>query len=210
MFICWRPPPLWGRVVAMEDIYEKATWGYEVTEATASRIRGLIRDVRGLEIHLSGLGVFVEALPQPPYGVRKVLGRFNTMLEAQNFAWAWLTGPYGVVRDICFTRVAPGICGVDMNVLVRDIRTYLAEKSKVLRVEVFPSCLEAEDYLVSRVRDLTGCLVSRKNVAHLVYPIGGGKGQALYTDNLIRLIAELNWITRPEGPGGRITEKVGH
>ena len=112
-------------MVPMNDIYEEATQGYDVTEATASRIRGLIRDAWDLEIVLSGLGIFVEALPQPPCAVRKVLGRFNSMLEAQNFAWAWLTGPHGVVRDIRFTKVAPRVCGIDLDVLIRDIRSYL-------------------------------------------------------------------------------------
>lgn len=112
----------------MNDIYEEAIQGYDVTGTTASRIRGLIRDAWDLEIHLSGLGIFVEALPQPPHGVRKVLGRFNTMLEAQNFTWAWLTGPHGVVRDVRFTKVAPSICGIDFDVLIRDIRSYLASK----------------------------------------------------------------------------------
>lgn len=78
----------------MEDIHGEATRGYGVTEAIASRIR----DAWDLEIHLSGLGVFVEAPSHPPCGVCKVLGRFNTMLGAQSFVWAWLTGPYGVVR----------------------------------------------------------------------------------------------------------------
>ena len=109
----------------MEDIYEEATRGCEVSEATASRIRGLIRDAWDLEIVLAGLAVFVEALPQPPYGIRKILGRFKSILEAQNFAWAWLTGPYGVVRDVSFTEVAPGVCGIDFDALVRDIRSYL-------------------------------------------------------------------------------------
>lgn len=118
----------------MEETYEEATRGYDVTKAAASRIRGLIRDAGGLEITLSGLGVFVEALPQPPYGVRKVIGRFSSLLEAQNFAWAWLTGPYGVVRDIRLTRVAPSICGIDFDVLIRDIRSYLgARASKEIR-----------------------------------------------------------------------------
>lgn len=117
-------------MVPMNDIYEEATRGYNVTEATASRIRGLIKDAWDLEIHLSGLGIFIEALPQPPYGVRRILGRFNTMLEAQNFAWAWLTGPYGVVRDVRFTKVAPGICGIDFDVLTRDIRSYLGARIK--------------------------------------------------------------------------------
>lgn len=113
----------------MEDIYEEATQSYTVTEATAHRIRGLIRDAWDLAIHLSGLGIFVEALPQPPYGVRKVLGRFNSLLEAQNFAWAWLTGPYGVVRDVRFTKITSGIYGIDLEALVRDIRIYLGGRS---------------------------------------------------------------------------------
>lgn len=122
-------------MVPMNNIYEEATKGYDVTEATASRIRGLIRDAWDLEINLSGLGIFVEALPQPPYGVRKVLGRFNTMLEAQNFAWAWLTGPHGVVRDVHFTKVRPSICVIDFDVLIRDIRSYLeARGTKETRV----------------------------------------------------------------------------
>lgn len=114
-------------MVPMNDIYEEATQGYDLTEATASRIRGLIKDAWDLEIHLSGLGIFVEALP---HGIRKILGWFNTMLEAQNFAWAWLTGPYGVVRDVRFTKITPGICGIDLDVLVRDIRLYLGARVK--------------------------------------------------------------------------------
>lgn len=116
-------------MVSMNDIYEEATQGYDVTEAVASRIRGLIKDAWDLEIHLSGLGIFVEALPQPPYGIRKILGRFNTMLDAQNFAWAWLTGPRGVVRDIRFTEVVPSIYGIDFDVLIRDIRSYLETRA---------------------------------------------------------------------------------
>lgn len=114
----------------MNDIYEEATRGYDVPGAMASHIRGLIRDAWDLEIVLSGLGIFVEALPQPPHGVRKVLGRFNSMLEAQNFAWAWLTGPYGVVKDIRFTKIRPNLCGIDMDALVRDIRSYLGAHVK--------------------------------------------------------------------------------
>lgn len=110
---------------AMEDIYEEALRGYNMTEATAARIRGLIRDACDLEVVLTGLGIFVEALPQPPYGVRRILGRFSSMSEAQNFAWAWLTGPYGVVKDVCFTPNVPGVYGIDLDVLVRDIRSYL-------------------------------------------------------------------------------------
>lgn len=110
-------------MVPMSDIYEEATRGYDVTEAMASRIRGLIRDAQDLKITLTGFGIFVEALPF--YGVRRILGRFNTMLEAQNFAWAWLTGPYGVVRDVRFTKIRPDLCRVDLDVLARDIRSYL-------------------------------------------------------------------------------------
>ena len=116
-------------ILIMNDIYEEAIRGHDVAEATSFRIRGLIRDAYDMEIHLFGSGIFVEALPQPPYGVCKVLGRFNSLLEAQNFAWAWLTGPYGVARDIRFTKIAPSIYGVDLETLVRDIRTYLEDRS---------------------------------------------------------------------------------
>ena len=47
----------------MNEIHGEAAQGFEVPEAAASRIRGLILDARDLEIHISGLGVFVEALP---------------------------------------------------------------------------------------------------------------------------------------------------
>jgi hypothetical protein len=110
-------------MVPMSDIYEEATRGYDVTGAMASRIRGLIQDAQDLEIVLTGSGIFVEA--QPPHGVCRILGRFNTMLGAQNFAWAWLTGPYGVVRDVRFTKIRPDLCGIDLDVLARDIRSYL-------------------------------------------------------------------------------------
>lgn len=116
-------------MVAMEEIYEEATQGYEVPETTASRIRGLIRDAWDLEITLSGLGVFVEALPQPPYGVCKVIGRFSSLLEAQNFAWAWLTGPWGVVKDVRLAEVRSNLYEIDLDVLVRDIRAYMEERN---------------------------------------------------------------------------------
>lgn len=79
----------------MEDTYAEAVEGFEVGESTARRIRGLVKDALDLRIVISGLGIFVEALPQPPYGVSKVIGRFTSMLDSQNFAWAWLTGPWG-------------------------------------------------------------------------------------------------------------------
>lgn len=109
----------------MEEIYEEATQGFEVTDAMADRTRGLLRDARGLEIHISGPGIFVEALPQPPYGVRQTLGRFDIMLKAQNFAWAWLTGPYGVARDVRFTKIGHNLCGIDFKALIQDIQEYL-------------------------------------------------------------------------------------
>lgn len=112
----------------MEDIYDEATRGYEVSEAVAYRIRRLIRDAWDLRIVLSGLGIFVEAEPQPPYGVSKVLGRFNSVLEARNFAWAWLTGPRGIVKDVRFAKVRPNLYEIDLDVLVRDIRAYLEER----------------------------------------------------------------------------------
>ena len=112
----------------MNNIYEEAARGYDVTAATTARIQGLIRDACNLKIHFSRLGVFVEAEPQPPHGVCKVLGRFSSLLEAQNFAWAWLTGPYGVVRDVRFTKVAPSTCGVDLGALIRGVRIYLEGK----------------------------------------------------------------------------------
>lgn len=113
----------------MNNIYEEATRGYDVTETTAARVRGLIRDACNLEIHFSELGAFIEVEPQPPYGVCKVLDRFSSLLEAQNFAWAWLTGPYGVVRDVRFTKITADTCGIDLGVLIRGIRIYLEGKS---------------------------------------------------------------------------------
>ena len=112
----------------MNNIYEEATRGYDVAPAVATRIQGLIRDACNLEIHFSGPGVFVKAEVQPPCGACKVLGRFGSLLEAQNFAWAWLTGPYGVVRDVRFTKVATSICGIDLGALIRGIRIYLEDK----------------------------------------------------------------------------------
>lgn len=113
---------------AMEDIYEEATQGYEVSETTAFRIRRLIRDAWDLRIVPSRLGISVEALPQPPYEVSRVFGRFNSMLEAQNFAW--LTGPWGVVKDVRFAEVCPNLREIDLDVLARDIRAYLEEHNK--------------------------------------------------------------------------------
>lgn len=109
----------------MEDIYEEATDSFEVDSSTSRRIPALIRDAWDPEIAISGLSVFVEALPQPPYGVCQTLGRFNTMLEAQNFAWVGLTGPYGVARDVRFTKISPSIFSIDFDALIQDIREYV-------------------------------------------------------------------------------------
>lgn len=116
-------------MVAMEDIYEEATRGIDVPEATANRVRGLIQDAASLEIDFTWLGAFVRTLPQPPYGARKILGRFSSMLEAQNFAWAWLTGPRGVVKDVQFVKTGPNTFGIDIGALVSDIRDYLTNRS---------------------------------------------------------------------------------
>lgn len=115
-------------MVAMNDIYEEATQGFEVPAPVASRIRRLIRDASDLEIHISGREISVEALPQPPYGARRVIGRFTRLLEAQNFAWAWLTGAYGVVGDVRFIETARGVLGIDIEFLIEEIREYLGSK----------------------------------------------------------------------------------
>lgn len=116
-------------VMAMQDIYEEATRGINVPEATANRVRGLIQDAASLEIDFTWLGAFVRTLPQPPYGARKILGRFSSMLEAQNFVRAWLTGPYGVAKDVQFVKTGPNIFGIDLGTLVRGIRGYLINRS---------------------------------------------------------------------------------
>lgn len=117
-------------IVAMNDIYEEATLGFEVDEAVARRIRGLISDARNLRVAQFKQVVFVEAMPQPPCRARKVLGRFTSVLEAQNFMWAYLTGVWGVVKDIRFIRINPNIYVVDFGALIRDIRAYLTGRSK--------------------------------------------------------------------------------
>lgn len=116
-------------MVGMENIYEEATRGIDVPEATANRVRGLIQDAASLEIDFTWLGTFVRTLPQPPYGARKILGRFSSMLEAQNFSWAWLTGPRGVVKDVRFVKTGPNTFGIDLRTFASDIRDYLTDRS---------------------------------------------------------------------------------
>ena len=115
-------------VMAMQGIYEEATSGIDVPEATASRVHRLIRDAASLEIDFTWLGVFVRTLPQPPCGACKIIGRFSTLLDAQNFAWAWLTGPYGVAQDVRFVKTGPNTFGIDPDTLVNDIRCYLTNR----------------------------------------------------------------------------------
>lgn len=81
----------------MEDGYEEATEGFEIDSSTSRRIPALIWDAWDLEIAISGLEVFVEA---------------------QNSACSRLTGPYGVVRDVRFTKPHHNLCGIDVESLV--------------------------------------------------------------------------------------------
>lgn len=113
----------------MEDIYEEATQGYDVAEATASRIQGLIRDARSLQIVMPGSRVLVETTATETYRSRRILGGFIRPLEAQGFVWAWLTGPYGIIRDVQFVKIRPGIYEVDLDALIRDIRIYLETRT---------------------------------------------------------------------------------
>jgi hypothetical protein len=113
----------------MEDIYEEATRGYDVTRAIESRIHGLIRDARSLQIIMSGSGVFVETTSIAPHGERTVLGGFTRPLEALGFVWAWLIGPYGIIRDVRFVKTRPGVYEVDPDALIRDIGIYLETRT---------------------------------------------------------------------------------
>lgn len=60
----------------------------------------------------------------------------------------------------------------------------------MITIETFPSIREAEDFLVSRTQILASRRVRREDIGHLVHSIGGGKAQAIYTDDLLLLIAE--------------------
>lgn len=113
----------------MEDVYEEAVRGFEVPESTSRRVRGLIRDALGLRITYPTTEFVVSVAPSGIYGSRSAIGRFHGLLEAQSFAWAWLTGPYGVVRDVRFVKTRPSTFGIDLGTLVSDIRDYLTNRS---------------------------------------------------------------------------------
>lgn len=113
----------------MGDIYEEAVRGFEVPESTSRRVRGLIRDALGLRIAYRTTEFVVSVAASGVYGSRSAIGWFHSLLEAQSFAWAWLTGPYGVVRDVRFVKTGPNTFGIDLGALVSDIRDYLTNRS---------------------------------------------------------------------------------
>ena len=113
----------------MEDIYEEAARGFEVPESTSRRVRGLIQDALGLRITHRTTEFVVSVATGGVYGSRNAIGRFHSLLEAQSFAWAWLTGPYGVVKDVRFVKTGPDTFGVDLGTLVSDISGYLTNRS---------------------------------------------------------------------------------
>lgn len=113
----------------MEDIYEEAVRGFDVPESTSRRVRGLIRDAFGLRITYQTSEFVVSVDASRVYGSRSAIGWFHSLLEAQSFAWAWLTGPYGVVKDIRFVKTRPSTFGIDLGALVSDIGDYLTNRS---------------------------------------------------------------------------------
>lgn len=113
----------------MEDIYGEATRSIDVPEVTANRVRALIRDALSIQITRHTHEVSVEAVPEELTGTLRVIGRFHRMLEAQNFVWAWLTGPYGVVKDVRFVKTGSNTFGIDLGALVIGIRDYLTNRS---------------------------------------------------------------------------------
>ena len=123
------PYPAYGKIAAMEDIYEEAVRGLEVPEPVERRVRGLIRDAWNLQITYLPPEVVVESVPSRVYGSLVVIGRFYSLLEARNFVWAWLTGPYGVVSDVRIVKTGVNTFGIDLEALVSDIRVYLTNRS---------------------------------------------------------------------------------
>lgn len=113
----------------MNDIYEEATRGIYVPEATSRRVRGLVRDAWNIQITRHAHEVTVEAVPSELVGTLRVVGRFHSLLEAQNFVWAWLTGPYGVVKDVRYVKTGSNTFEIDLGALVSDIRAYLTNRS---------------------------------------------------------------------------------
>lgn len=113
----------------MEDIYEEAVRGLEVPEPVERRVRGLIQDAWSLQITYRPHEVVIESVPSEVYRSSVAIGRFHSLLEAQNFVWAWLTGPYGVVSDVRIVKTGSNTFGIDLNVLVEGIRDYLINRS---------------------------------------------------------------------------------
>lgn len=113
----------------MEDIYEEAVRGFEVPESTSRRVRGLIWDALGLRITYRATEFAVSAAAGGVYGSRGAICWSHSLLEAQSFAWAWLTGPYGVVKDVRFVKTRPNTFGIDLRALVSGIRDYLTNHS---------------------------------------------------------------------------------
>lgn len=58
-----------------------------------------------------------------------ILAGSASLLEAQNFVRAWLTGPYVVVKDAQFVKTGPNTVGVDLGAFVSDIRACLVNRS---------------------------------------------------------------------------------
>nr|DAQ26925.1 MAG TPA: hypothetical protein [Caudoviricetes sp.] len=112
----------------MEGIYEEAVRGFEVPESTSRRVRGLIRDALGLRITYRNTEFVVSVATSGVYGPRSAIGRSNSLLEAQSFAWAWITGPYGVVKDVRIVKTSPNTFGIDLEALVSDIKDYLTNR----------------------------------------------------------------------------------
>ena len=115
-------------MMAMKDTYKAAVRGFEVPEPVDHRIRGLIWDAWNLHITYQTPEVIVEAVTCVFCGTLSAIGMFHSLLEAQSFAWAWLTGPYGVVKDVRFVKIGSRTFGIDMGVLAHDVRSYLSKR----------------------------------------------------------------------------------
>jgi hypothetical protein len=60
----------------MEDSYEEAVRGFEVSESVGRRVRGLVRAVWSLQLTHKPVGAVVEAVPRRDHGSLKAIGRF--------------------------------------------------------------------------------------------------------------------------------------
>lgn len=61
---------------------------------------------------------------------------------------------------------------------------------RTIKRHTWPSVTEAEQFLISRAKALTGRTLPREAVTHLVYDLAG-RGHAIYSDALLVTIAEL-------------------